>query len=135
MSFEEEWARLHEQAGLRLAGVAPIDGGGGAPGPKLKVTPSLLENRAGEADTVRDALRRADDAMLRETGQIPGGLAGFTSAGAIPVFQERWAEQMSHLDDLLDRGVAQSLRNAAGLMRTEDLAQADNAKGIDVPKG
>ncbi|MCZ7414887.1 MULTISPECIES: hypothetical protein [unclassified Streptomyces] len=134
MSFDQEWAQLKERAGLRLAGVAPIDGGGGIPGPQLKVTPSLLENRAGEAETVRTAFRKADDETMKETGEIAKGLTGFGSAGAFAVFQERWREQMTFMDGLLGRGVAQSLRNAAGLLRVEDLDQADKARDIDVPK-
>ncbi|MBO8200090.1 hypothetical protein ACFW4X_32895 [Streptomyces smyrnaeus] len=132
MSFEQEWAGLkaayapESTAHMRLAG-ADVPGGGGGGGTgggpagkkRLQVTDHVLRERAGRAETVRGQFLKADDEVMRETGQIGGGLKGFRTEAALATFQERWRDQMSYVKQQLT-GTASALRTAAGAFTTED---------------
>ena len=140
MSFEEEWAGLKAvhapsgAVGTRLAGAGGQGGRGGAgPGEKpLHVTPSVLRTRAGRAETVRGQFARADDEVMRETGEVGGTLKGFATDGALKTFQERWRDQMAYVKDQFT-GTASALRYAADHFRGTDLQTAretrDAARG------
>ncbi|MBO8185465.1 type VII secretion target [Streptomyces spirodelae] len=144
MSFEQEWAGLKAAyapegtAHMRLAGADGLQGGGGGgigrgPNPKqrLNVTGSVLRSRAGRAETVRGQFLKADDEVMRETGQITGTLKGFRTDAAIATFQERWRDQMSYVKQQFG-STASALRTAAGAFETEDHRRKkdiDNAAG------
>lgn len=120
MSFDEEWAQLHsaalerkqESARMNLAGHDPDTLGPGGK-PQLKVSPKVLREKAGNSDTVRGDLGKADDQAMKETAKIKSGLKGFTCADAFSDFQERWKLQMRHLQGVLEYKVSIALRNAA----------------------
>lgn len=146
MSFDEEWSRLVARATREREVRTRLDGhggggGGGDSGKKLHVTPAELTKRAGRTDTIRGDFAKADNAAMRETGQVAAGLKGFRSAGAFATFQERWEAQVKHLQGLLEDGVAKPLRAAAGELQREDGDQAGKFTGIsklpedDEPKG
>ncbi|NSC24453.1 hypothetical protein FM076_26195 [Streptomyces albus subsp. chlorinus] len=126
MSFDEEWAGLKaayapdSTARMRPAG-AGRRGGGGVPGPrkKLDVTAGVLRGRAGRTEAVRGRFLKADDEVMRETGQVTGSLKGFRTDAAVAVFQERWRDQMAYVRDQFT-GTATALRDAARLFTTED---------------
>ncbi|MGK5497349.1 WXG100 family type VII secretion target [Streptomyces sp. URMC 125] len=137
MSFDEEWAQLVAKAAqgrevrMRLNG--HDGGGGGGSGKTLHVTPGELTKRAGRADNIRGNLAKADDSAMRETKQVASGLKGFKSAGAFAVFQERWAGQMTHLQNMLGNGVAGPLRTAADELQREDSDRAGTFKDVNQP--
>ncbi|MGI5348237.1 hypothetical protein ACQEU8_08580 [Streptomyces sp. CA-250714] len=130
MSFEQEWAGLKAAyapegtAHMRLAGTGAhggVTGGGGAANGKkrLNVTAPVLRGRAGRAETVRGQFLKADDEVMRETGQITGTLKGFRADAAIATFQERWRDQMSYVKQQFT-GTSSALRTAAGAFTSED---------------
>ncbi|MBO8191427.1 hypothetical protein ITI46_06945 [Streptomyces oryzae] len=133
MSFEQEWAGLkaayapESKAHMRLAGAGPHGGGtaGGGAGrgangqPRLHVTAHVLRGRAGHAETVRGQFLKADDEVMKETGEITGTLKGFRTDTAIATFQERWRDQMSYVKQQFT-GTASALRSAAGAFTSED---------------
>ncbi|MEW2219151.1 type VII secretion target [Streptomyces sp. NPDC006990] len=131
MSFEQEWAGLkaayapESAVHTRLAGTGGTggcgsgSGGGQQTGPRLHVTAHVLRGRAGRAGTVRGQFLKADDEVMRETGEITGSLGGFRTETALATFQERWRDQMSYVDEQFS-GTASALRTAAGAFTTED---------------
>jgi len=139
MSFEEEWAQLVAQAARERDARTQLNtaGGdkGGGSGEKLSVTPEVLTKRASKADTVRSNFAAADNAAMKETKEVAGGLKGFKSATAFGTFQDRWEDQMKYVEGLLATGVSKALRTAAAELRREDADQASKIKSIDKPKG
>ncbi|WP_432110414.1 type VII secretion target [Streptomyces sp. AA1529] len=131
LSFEQEWAGLkaayapEAAAHTRLAGTGGTgecgsgSGGGRQAGPRLHVTAHVLRGRAGRAGTVRGQFLKADDEVMRETGEITGSLGGFRTETALATFQERWRDQMSYVEEQFS-GTASALRTAAGAFTTED---------------
>ncbi|WP_143081830.1 hypothetical protein [Streptomyces qinglanensis] len=131
MSFEQEWAGLkaayapESTAHTRLAGTGGTGGCGSGsgtgqrPGPRLQVTAHVLRGRAGRAGTVRSQFLKADDEVMRETGEITGSLSGFRTETALATFQERWRDQMSYVEEQFS-GTASALRSAAGAFATEE---------------
>ncbi|UNS99540.1 type VII secretion target [Streptomyces tubbatahanensis] len=128
MSFQEEWARIKSayapdgSAHTRLAGTGAPNGhpdGRQGPRPGLTVTAGVLRGRAGRAETVRGWFLQADDAVMRETGQVTGSLKGFCTDTALAAFQERWREQMAYVSQQFT-GTATALRDAAGAFTAED---------------
>ncbi|GAB2619684.1 hypothetical protein GCM10027168_59790 [Streptomyces capparidis] len=126
MSFEQEWARIRDEAARERIGTRLNQAGGGGGGERLKVTAGVLTKRAEHADRVRANLAKADDAAMKETEQVPDGLKGFASAAAFDTFRTRWQGQMSHLLSVLEEGVAGALRAAATDFTAEDAAQGGN---------
>jgi Excreted virulence factor EspC, type VII ESX diderm len=126
-------ARQRDQE-LTLDHVAPEPGGSTAPaGPVLKVTPSLLRDRAGKAETVAGDFKKADDSAMAKgdgttskTGAIAAGLRGFRCAGAFSVFEERWNSQMTYVTGMLRHGVADALRSAAADHEKTDIHTAND---------
>ncbi|MFP8904168.1 WXG100 family type VII secretion target [Streptomyces atacamensis] len=141
MSFDEEWAQLVAKATREQAARTRLNGdSGGGGGKKLRVTPSELTKRAGRTDTIRGDFADADNAVIKQTEEVPAGLTGFKSATAFTTFLERWEEQVKYLQGLLDNGVAKPLRAAATEMQREENDQAGNFKRVtkpadDNPKG
>ncbi|TVL91782.1 hypothetical protein [Streptomyces sp. SAJ15] len=125
-TYEEKWA-LFQAPGqptppshMRL-NQAGASGGGSGPGgqARLNVTSSLLDTRAGKADEVRGSFLKADDDVMRETGEVPGTLTGFAADEALTAFQERWRDQMSYVQEKFT-GTVQALRDAAEAFRLEE---------------
>ncbi|MEU6822258.1 hypothetical protein ABZ921_16660 [Streptomyces atriruber] len=116
MSFDSDWASARSAAtaktSMRLN--ASDDGSGNRGlGRGLKVTSSILNERAGKADTVRDDFMKADNSTMKETGQVGPSLKGFESASAFSTFTDRWKDQMKHVDALLKDDVSGALRSSA----------------------
>lgn len=136
MSFQDEWASLKAEAAasrqdsarVTLASAEDEGGGKDGDGKKLRVTPGILRERAGKADTVRHDFATADDTAMSELRSAKKGLDGFDSAAAIDTFTERWQSQMNYLKGVLEHGVAGQLRTAAQSFKSEDLAQAAKNK-------
>ncbi|MFG3259404.1 hypothetical protein [Streptomyces sp. NPDC048172] len=127
MSFEEEWAELKAvhapsgSVGMQIDGAGDGPRGPRGPGEKpLAVTPSVLRTRAGRAETVRGQFLRADDEVMRETGQVGGTLKGFATESALTTFQERWRDQMAYVKEQFG-GTAKALRYAADHFRSTDI--------------
>lgn len=129
MSFEDEWAQIRAEAARERGAETRLNQASGAKGgKKLQVTASVLESRAKHADAVRGNFTKADDAATKETAQIKSGLKGFSSASGLDAFQERWRNQVSYLESLLEHGVAGALRSAARQFGAEDRAQSNNTR-------
>ncbi|KUJ70634.1 hypothetical protein ACZ90_01625 [Streptomyces albus subsp. albus] len=122
MAFEDEWAQLKAQqmvsAGTRLD---HVDGAPGPAGqqPRLKVTDATLRGRAEKAETVRGQFVQADDEVVKEMGEVPGTLKGFTCDAAVSKFLERWKDQMSFVKDEFT-GTAKALRTSADAFKAVD---------------
>jgi hypothetical protein len=128
LSFEQEWAGLKAAyapegtAQMRLAGTdVPGCGGGGSANPRLRlhVSDHALRTRAGRAETVRGQFLKADDEVMRETGEITGSLKGFRTDAAIATFTERWRDQMTYVRQQFT-GTASALRTSADAFTAED---------------
>ncbi|MCM2425790.1 type VII secretion target [Streptomyces sp. RKAG337] len=123
-------------AEMTLDHVAPESGvSTGQAGPVLKVTPSVLRERAGKAEIVAADFEKADDSAMGQgsatagnTGQIAAGLRGFHCAGAFASFQERWGHQMRYVKTTLLRDVAGGLRAAANDHQDADTDVAKKLK-------
>ncbi|MFF3291517.1 hypothetical protein [Streptomyces sp. NPDC003023] len=111
---------------------SPYGPAGPAPGPKLKVTASVLRERAGKAENVRGQFLKADDEVVLETGQVSGTLKGFATNTAIDTFLERWRGQMSYVKELFT-GTAGALQAASETFTTEDTKQGQAAAGVRTP--
>ncbi|GAA2060890.1 hypothetical protein GCM10009801_02800 [Streptomyces albiaxialis] len=124
MSFEEEWAELKAVHAPSGSVGMQIDGAGKGPGggrdKPLVVTPSVLRTRAGRAETVRGQFLKADDEVMRETGQVDGTLKGFATQAALKTFQERWRGQMAYVKGQFG-STAGALRYAADHFRSTDV--------------
>ncbi|MEU5777504.1 hypothetical protein ABZ819_29915 [Streptomyces venezuelae] len=128
MSFDSDWASARSAAtaktSMRLN--ASDDGTGNRGlGRGLKVTSSILNERAGKADTVRDDFMKADNSAMKETGQVGPSLEGFESAAAFSTFADRWKDQMKHVDALLKNGVAGALRSSAQAYMARERKEKD----------
>lgn len=135
MSFDDEWAGLRadaakrQEAGTRLNSYpADASGRGGPSGPQLKVTSSVLEDRAGKAETVHTDFTSADDETMKETEQVGASLKGFKSGPAFGTFQARWRSEMRYVSGLLQKDVAGDLRAAAADFEVRDKKEADRYK-------
>ncbi|MBZ4320321.1 hypothetical protein [Streptomyces huiliensis] len=142
MSYEEKWAKFgipraaaSDPAALRLASAGGEEGNGGTMGTgtgaaagKLKVTASVLKTRAGKAEEVRGQFLKADDDVMRETGEVPGTLRGFTADEALKTFQERWLDQMAYVKGEFTE-TAKALSAAADGFRAEDRKHARSLGG------
>ncbi|MCI0385896.1 type VII secretion target [Streptomyces sp. CNQ085] len=140
VSFDEEWAQLvakatREQAARTRLNTLDGGGGGGGANKTLHVTPGELIKRAGRTDTIRGDFADADNAVIKQTGEVPAGLTGFRSATAFTTFRERWEEQMKYLQGLLENGVAKPLRAAAGELQQEDGERAKVIDGLKMEDG
>lgn len=116
MSFEADWAsaRSDATANVSMRLNATDDGSGGrGPGRGLKVTSSVLNDRAQKADTVRDDFTKADDAVMKETTQVGPSLKGFECSSAFSTFTARWRGQMKYVETLLKDDVSAALRLSA----------------------
>lgn len=130
MTFAEEWAQIkaHTAAG---GGQTRLNGTGGGQGQKkLNVTAAVLRGRAGKAEDVRTQFTKADDEVMRETGEVPGTLKGFATGPALTTFLERWQGQMSYVKEQFT-GTAKALRAAADAFDGVDhsLGGKGNGKG------
>ncbi|AXK35397.1 hypothetical protein DVA86_24860 [Streptomyces armeniacus] len=137
MSFDEQWAQLEaaaakdRSAGMQLAGYGPDAHGRGSK-PKLKVTPSVLREKATKTDENAGDFMKADNKTMTETGQVKASLKGFKSAAAFDVFEDRWKAQMKHLQGSMKEGVAGALRSAAANFEASDkFPLEDGGKGKD----
>lgn len=104
----------------------PMPGPGATgPGPqkRLKVTASVLDERAGKAEGVRTQFLKADDEVMLETGQVTGTLKGFATDAAVATFLERWQGQMSYVKEQFT-ATAQALRAAANTFTARDNKRA-----------
>ncbi|MEU3820818.1 type VII secretion target [Streptomyces sp. NPDC052644] len=112
---------------------SPYGPGGPGPGPwaRLRVTAPVLRERAGRAEEVRGQFVRADDEVMRETGQVPGTLKGFATDAAVTTFLQRWEAQMSHVKGQFT-SVATALRGAAATFTAEDRKRGQAADGVVV---
>ncbi|WP_171166848.1 hypothetical protein [Streptomyces sp. I05A-00742] len=134
MSYEEKWAKFQvpradtEAGRLRIASAGGEGGGGSGGAGKLKVTSSLLKSRAGRAEEVRGQFLKADDEVMRETGEVPGTLAGFTADEALRAFQQRWLDQMAHVKRQFS-ATAKALSASADAFTAEDKKHAQSFKG------
>lgn len=114
-----------------------VDGPGGpgagatGPGaqPRLKVTASVLRERAGKAEGVRSQFLKADDEVMLESGQVTGTLKGFATDAAFATFLERWRGQMSYVKEQFT-STAAALRSAANTFTEEDRKRAQAARSI-----
>ncbi|MDJ1136458.1 type VII secretion target [Streptomyces iconiensis] len=125
MDFDKEWAQIkagvdeRQNAGMQLAG-----SGSNARGPgRLHVTSKLLRDRAADAEKVAKAFGKADNAAIKETGEVKSGLSGFKSAAAFATFVDRWEGQVRYVKSLLGEGLADALRNTASAFDTTDLKE------------
>ncbi|MFG2585581.1 type VII secretion target [Streptomyces malaysiensis] len=131
MSFEDEWAGIKAEAAkqqeshMRLNQLDDGNGGRGIPQKKLKVTASVLRNKAGKVDHVSTGFAKADNETMTETGQVKASLKGFDSAAAFATFQERWRSQMRYAQGLLSQGLAGPLRDAATHFEVTDKGIGD----------
>ncbi|MEV7196111.1 hypothetical protein AB0N81_30560 [Streptomyces sp. NPDC093510] len=116
MSFESDWASARSAANAKTSMQlnASDDGSGNRGlGRGLKVTSSILLDRATKADTVRDDFTAADNAALTETAQVGPSLKGFQSSSAFSTFIDRWKSQVKHVETLLKDDVSGALRESA----------------------
>ncbi|MFD5385949.1 type VII secretion target [Streptomyces sp. NPDC127074] len=134
MAFEDEWADIKAEAAkqqeshVRLNQLDDGNGGRGIPQKKLKVTASVLRNKAGKVDHVSTGFAKADNETMTETGQVKASLKGFDCAAAFATFQERWGAQMRYAQGLLSQGLAGPLRDAATHFEVTDKGVGD---GLD----
>ncbi|MEU0398138.1 type VII secretion target [Streptomyces sp. NPDC006208] len=103
---------------------------GPGPQPRLKVTASVLNERAGKAEGVRTQFLKADDEVMLETGQVTGSLKGFATDAAVATFLERWRGQMSYVKEQFT-STAQALRAAATTFTAEDKKRAQAAGSVN----
>lgn len=115
----------------------PYGPGGPGPGPqqRLKVTASVLKERAGKAEGVRSQFLKADDEVMLETGQVAGTLKNFATDAAVNTFLERWKGQMSYVKEQFT-STAQALRAAANTFTAQDRKRAQAAGSVNAgPQG
>ncbi|WP_063792606.1 hypothetical protein [Streptomyces atriruber] len=116
MSFDSDWASARSAATAKtnMQLNASYDGTGNRGlGRGLKVTSSILNERAGKADTVREDFMKADNSAMKETAQVGPSLKGFESSSAFSTFADRWKGQMTHVESLLKDDVSGALRTSA----------------------
>lgn len=126
MNFDKEWASIKEgvherqDTHMQLAG----SGGSSANGPgRLHVTAKLLRDRADDAGRVAKGFGKADNAAIKETGEVKSGLSGFKSAAAFATFEDRWEGQVRYVKSLMGEGLASALRATASAFDTTDLKE------------
>ena len=135
MSFQEEWAGLVAGARARQsAGTQLNSAGGGAAGGgknKLKVTPSVLRQRAGRAkNTVAKDFGPAQSGTASATLDVPGTMKGFACDEALKDYMDSWKKKVSYVKERLgSEGVAGALYSAADGFSGEDRHQGSNFDG------
>ncbi|MEU5899122.1 hypothetical protein [Streptomyces venezuelae] len=131
MSFEEEWATARSTAvsetRMRLNAVDDGSGNRGL-GRGLKVTSSVLNQRADKADIVREDFLKADNAAMTETAQVGPSLKGFESGPAFANFIDRWKSQMAYVEKLVQNDVAGALRRSAQTFTEREKKERDRAR-------
>jgi len=144
MSFDEEWAGLVAEARARQSVGTQLDSAGGESGgsskSKLKVTPSVLRERAKRAEkTVANEFHDAQKGAAFATREVEGTMAGFACDEALKDYMDSWKKKVAYVkDELGSDGVAGALRSAADHFSGEDLRQGSNFgsgdHGVQTPR-
>lgn len=112
---------------MRLNAVDDGSGNRGL-GRGLKVTSSVLNQRADKADIVREDFLKADNAAMTETAQVGPSLKGFESGPAFANFIDRWKSQMAYVEKLVQNDVAGALRRSAQTFTEREKKERDRAR-------
>ena len=78
---------------------------------------------------MRGQFLKADDEVMRETGEITGTLKGFRTDAAIATFQERWRDQISYVKQEFT-ATESALRKAARMFATQERVLQNAFDGI-----